>query len=232
MSDLYNWLPLTLTLLAFVISHTVPALPGVRVRLIGLFGREVYFLAYGVTSLVLLIGLVSAASTAPYVELWPPTDGLLWVPRLAMLPGIILATHGLLAPNPLSLTMNRRGCFDPQRPGVVGLVRHPVLWAMLIWSASHVAANGAWAHVVLFGTFALMSVQGMVAIDRRRQSSLGHSEWRRLSAHAPQWPRLHAIRARRPALSLRSLSPSLVGVVAYAALAMGHGWFAGVQAFL
>jgi uncharacterized membrane protein len=232
MSDLYYWLPLTLTLLAFFLSHTLPALPGVRVRLIGLCGRRLYFFAYGVTSVLLLIGLVSAASSAPYVELWPHTDDLLWVPRIAMLPAIVLATNGLLAANPLSLTMNRRGSFDPERPGVVGLVRHPVLWATLIWSVSHIAANGALAHVVLFGTFALMSVQGMVAIDRRQQSSLGHPEWRRLAAHAPQWPRLRAIRARRPALSLRRLSPSLLGVVAYTALAMGHGWFAGVPAFL
>jgi uncharacterized membrane protein len=232
MSDLNNWLPLTLTLLAFFLSHTVPALPGVRVRLIGLCGREIYFLAYGVTSVLLLIGLVSAASSAPYVELWPQTDDLLWVPRVAMFPAIVLATNGLLAANPLSLTMNRGASFDPERPGVVGLVRHPVLWAMLIWSVSHIAANGALAHIVLFGTFALMSVHGMVAIDRRRQSSLGHPEWRRLSAHAPQWPRLHAIRARRPALSLRRLSPSLLGVAAYAALAVGHGWFAGVPAYL
>jgi uncharacterized membrane protein len=64
---------------------------------------------------------------------------------------IILAVAGLLARNPLSMSLNREA-FDPLRPGIVAVVRHPVLWAQLIWSLAHLAANGDVGHVVLFGT--------------------------------------------------------------------------------
>lgn len=232
MSTIHAWLPLALSLLAFALSHIIPTLPAVRARLIGLCGRRIYFLAYGLTSLVLLACLVGTASSAPYVELWSPTEHLLWVPRVAMLPAVVLAVYGLMAPNPLSLTINRREKFDPDRPGVVGVVRHPVLWAMLIWSASHVLANGAVAHVLLFGTFAVMSVQGMVATDRRRQSKLGLIEWRRLSARAHLWPLLPSLLAGwRPAPSLKAVWPFLLGIATYAALALGHTWFAGVPSY-
>jgi uncharacterized membrane protein len=232
MSMSYSWLEFFVALLAFVVSHAIPAFPALRARLITHLGRRVYFLTYGATSLALLIWLVTAASNTPYVELWPATEHLLWVPRLTMLPAVILAVNGLIAPNPLSLTMNRHYAFDPVKPGIVGIVRHPVLCATLIWSVSHILANGTLAHALLFGSFAVMSVAGMVAIDRRRKARLGLYEWRRLAALGPLLPLLPSLLGGwRPTLSIRTLWPSVLGTAVYVALAAGHVWFAGVPSY-
>ena len=226
-----DWLPLIAVLGAFVLSHLVPALPPVRARLIGLFGRCGYFSLYGIVSLLLLLALIHASATAPYIELWPTTDMSLAVPRLVMPFALILAIAGILAPNPLSMSLNREA-FDPLRPGIVAVVRHPVLWALLIWSLAHIAANGDVGHVVLFGTFAAMSAMSMMSLDRRRQAKLGRPEWDRLAARAPQLPLLAALRAGwRPAFSGRIVRHLLLGLAVYGVLALTHVWFAGVPAY-
>lgn len=232
MSTIHLWLPLAVSLLAFVLSHLIPTLPAVRTRLIRLCGRRAYFLLYGLASLGFLIVLIAAVSNAPYVELWPATEQRLLVPRIAMLVAVVFTIYGLAAPNPLSLTMNRRGQFNPDRPGVVGVVRHPALWAMLTWSMSHIVANGDVAHVVLFGTFAVMSVSGMSTIDRRRKATLGIDEWLRLSARAPALPLVPSLLAGwRPRPSASDIWPGLIGLCSFAALVFGHVWFAGVPAY-
>jgi uncharacterized membrane protein len=224
-------LPLITVLSAFVLSHMVPALPPVRARLIGRLGRRSYFMLYGVVSLVLLPALIHASATAPYLEIWPVTDLALAVPRLAMPLAIVLAVTGMLAPNPLSMSFNR-GAFNPLRPGPVGVVRHPILWALLIWSLAHVAANGDVSHIALFGTFAAMSVLAMASTDRRRQAKLGLPEWNRLAARAPQYPLLASLRAGwRPALSGTVLLHVLLALAVYLLLVAGHIWFAGVPAY-
>lgn len=226
-----DFLPLTLVLAAFVLSHLIPALPPVRARLIGWLGRRAYFMAYGLVSLVLLLALIHAAANAPYVELWPATGLTLAVPRLVMPIAIVLAVAGLLAPNPLSMSVSRNP-FDPLRPGIAGIVRHPVLWALLIWSLAHVIANGDVAHIVLFGTFAAMSVLAMRSTDRRRQAKLGRVEWQLLSARAPQMPLLASLRAGwRPAFSATVALHLLLGLALYVLLAVSHVWFAGVPAY-
>lgn len=231
MSSFQEWLPLAAVLSAFVLSHLVPALPPVRARLIRLLGRRAYFMAYGGISLLLLLGLIHAAATAPYVELWPASDRLLAIPRLAMPVAVVLAITGLMAPNPLSMSLSRAP-FDAARPGIVAIVRHPVLWALLIWSLAHVAANGDVSHVVLFGTFAAMSILSMMSTDRRRQARLGRQEWQRLSVRAPQLPLLPSLRAGwRPAFSGRIVLHCLLGLALYALLALTHVWFAGVPAY-
>lgn len=231
MSSLLDWLPLTAILVAFVVTHLVPALPAVRGRLIGLFGRRTYFIVYGTVSLLLLLGLIVAASTAPYVEVWPVSDLLLAIPRLVMPVAIVLAVAGLLAPNPLSMSLNRRP-FDPERPGVVAIVRHPVLWALLIWSLAHMAANGDIAHLILFGTFAVMSVASMKSTDRRKQARLGRDGWEQLTVRAPQLPLARSLRnGWRPCFSAAVMMHCVLGLAVYVVLALTHVLFAGVPAY-
>jgi uncharacterized membrane protein len=226
-----DWLPLITVLGAFVLSHLVPALPSVRANLIGRLGRRCYFTLYGIVSLLLLLALIHASATAPYVEFWPINDLSLAVPRLVMPFAIVLAVAGLLAPNPLSMSLNG-GAFDPLRPGIVAVVRHPVLWALLIWSLAHLAANGDVGHIVLFGTFATMSVLSMTSLDRRRRAKLGRPEWDRLAIRAPQLPLLPALRAGwRPTIPGKVLLHVLLGLAVYGLLAKAHVWFAGVPAY-
>ena len=90
-------------------------------------------------------------------------------------------------PNPLSFGGRAAG-FDPAHPGIAGVVRHPVLWALALWSLVHLGVNGDLAHVILFGSFAGFSLLGMRAIDRRMQARMDLGHWQVLAQNTSAWP--------------------------------------------
>ena len=55
--------------------------------------------------------------------------------------GLIL-TFRLFRPNPLSFGGTRNPAFDPQNPGLLRWVRHPVLAAFFLWSGAHLVVTG------------------------------------------------------------------------------------------
>lgn len=119
---------------AFLFTHAIPARPALKARLIGAFGRAGYDLAYSAVSLAALAWLIGAARRAPYVELWPWTPWQAHVTQGAMALACVIAALGLGAPNPFSFGGARNERFDPTRPGIVGLTRHPVLAALALWA--------------------------------------------------------------------------------------------------
>lgn len=81
----------------------------------------------------------------------------------------VLLALGIGIPNPFSIAGAGSARFDPARPGVLALTRHPVLWSTVLWSGAHVVPNGDVATATLFGAFAAMGLFGMRALDARRQ---------------------------------------------------------------
>ena len=190
MDDLAAWAPFGIALVAFLASHAIPARPPVRRRLTALLGERLYLALYSLLSIVLLVWLVHAAAGAPFVELWSFADWQRHVPALMVPIGFAIGAAGLFSPNPLSMSASRRR-FDASRPGVVALTRHPVLMALALWTAAHIVPNGDLAHLILFGTFLLLSVGGMFVLDRRARRRLGEAKWASLAQHYRllQWPR-------------------------------------------
>jgi uncharacterized membrane protein len=172
----------------FLVSHAVPARPPVRSRLVAGLGRRGYLIAYIGVSLAALAWLIAAAGQAPYVPLWPWAPWQRWVPNVAMPIVCLLIAFGTATPNPLSFGGRHNERFDPVRPGVVGVTRHPLLWALVLWAMAHMVPNGDLAHVLLFGGFAGFALLGMVMLDRRRRGAMGAPEWRRLTRRAPLVP--------------------------------------------
>jgi uncharacterized membrane protein len=171
----------------FLLSHAVPARPAVRRRLTGLLGERGYLLGYSTVSLAVLAWLIVEAGRAPFVLLWSYAAWQAWVVNLAMPIACLLVAAAVAAPNPLSFGGARRG-FEPARPGIAGVARHPLLLALAIWAGAHAVANGTLAHVILFGSFAGFALLGMRIIDRRRRRQLGAAEWKRLAARTSSWP--------------------------------------------
>jgi len=158
LSDAAGWGELAAAMTVFLLTHAIPARPALRGRLVTLLGRRAYLIAYSVVSLLALAWVIGAAANAPYLELWPRADWQSLVPAIGMLVASVLAVFALTMPNPLSLGAKRG--FDPDHPGAAGFVRHPLLWAMLVWSISHLLPNGDLSHVMTFGLFALLSLAG------------------------------------------------------------------------
>ena len=179
----------------FLISHAVPSWPGLKTGLIARIRRSGYLVLYNAVSVVLLAWLIVAAGRAPYLALWPQLPWHRWAINIVMPFAVLLGAFGIGTANPLSFGGRRSG-FDAEHPGVVGFVRHPLLWALLLWAAAHLLANGDLAHVILFGGFAAMAIIGMVAIDARNRRRLGPAEWERLSHRTSSVPGMALMRGR------------------------------------
>lgn len=180
-----DWAAFTLAMSAFLCSHFVPRLWGLREKLIAAFGRRIYFSAYGVLSLVLLIWVIVSAGRAPYIELWPQQPWMRWLPNLAMPLAFVLTTCGMGVANAGTLGGSASREFNPSDPGFAAISRHPLLLALLLWAATHLVANGDLAHVILFGCFAVFPLIAMWAFDQKARRLLGaksndlffHSSW-------------------------------------------------------
>ncbi len=183
-----DWLEFIGAGVVFLVSHRVPTMAPVRARLIGVLGERGYLGAYSLLSLVLLAWLIVAAGRAPYVGLWTPPVWAYWVPVLAMPIVCAFVAFSVAAPNPLSFGGAHDDRFDPGRPGIAGIARHGLLWALAIWSAAHIPPNGNLAHVILFGVFAAFALLGQRIVDRRKRRQLGDARWRHLAAATSAWP--------------------------------------------
>ncbi|WP_299437287.1 NnrU family protein [uncultured Rhodospira sp.] len=170
-----------LALTVFLAAHMVPSMPPVRRALVARLGERGYLAVYAGGSTVLLVWLIVEALRAPYVHVWTAPAWVYAIPAVVMPGAFVLLCAGLLTPNPLSVSLSRAP-FDPARPGVAGLARHPVLWGFGLWSLSHMPANGSAVLVILFGVFTAFSFGGMGLVDAKRKRTMGKATWAWLDA--------------------------------------------------
>jgi uncharacterized membrane protein len=211
----------------FLASHSIPARPRVRARLVEQLGERGYILGYSVLSLALLAWLLSAASRAPFLPLWDLAIWQYYVPIALMLPAFLLFVGGAICPNPLSISFSR-SAFDPGRPGIVAITRHPILWGFALWAFAHVVPNGDLVSVVMFGGFGSFALVAMPIVDRRKRRALGAS-WHDLAKRTSLVP-FGALAAGRTGMSWRTSQLSATrasGAGLYAALLWLHPWLFG-----
>jgi uncharacterized membrane protein len=206
---------------AFFLTHSIPIRPPVRPWLQARLGRAGFGLAYSALSLGVLAWLIGAAGRAPYVPVWHWTPWQNHVPLAIMLPVFLILALAVARPNPFSFGGVRNDRFDPDRPGIVGLTRHPLLLALALWAAAHVVPNGDLAHVILFGTFAAFALLGGRLVDRRKRREMG-GDWDRLEAARRAAP-------PRPASWRGALARLAAGVILYAGLLWLHPYLFGVS---
>ncbi|MBF0093795.1 MAG: NnrU family protein [Alphaproteobacteria bacterium] len=211
--------PLVVAVAAFVASHLVPATPAVRGRLIRRLGGRGYFLGYGLLSLVLVAMVAVTFRAAPHVEVWPQEPWMRWLPILTMPVASVLILAGMTTPNPFSVGPTGRG-FDPARPGLLRLTRHPVLWGMTIWAAPHAVVNGDVAALLLFVPMLALSLLGIPWL-----------EWKRRLALGADFDRLAAATSRPRTFSLMEVGFWRIGLglVLYAVLTWLHPVLLGVS---
>jgi uncharacterized membrane protein len=172
----------------FLLSHALPARPSVRRALVARLGERGYLALYSLVSLAVFAWLMVAAGRAPFAPLWDFAPWQLWVPPIAMAGACLLAAFGIGAVNPLSFAGRSGAAFDPDQPGIAGVARHPLLWAIVLWAASHAVPNGDLEHVLLFASLAGFSLAGMAVIDRRKRRQMGTAAWAVLAARTSFWP--------------------------------------------
>ncbi|MEK9753923.1 MAG: NnrU family protein [Rhodospirillaceae bacterium] len=207
--------------LAFLLFHAVAALRPLRVRLVSALGETACVTAFSLVSLALVIWIGFAFTAAPYIELWPYHPGLRWIPLSLMPFACVLIVAGLSSPNPFSLGAGARR-FDPVRPGIVAVTRHPAIWGLTLWSVAHIPVNGDLAALIVFGLLTLLGLAGPVSLDAERRRSLGADAWAELARRTAATP-------ASAALVQTGWLRILAGLSLYGALLVLHGPVIGVS---
>ena len=208
-------------LAVFLAFHAVPAIRPLRARLAQTMGETPYVIVFSVVSLGLVIWLGLAYAGAPYIELWPYMPELRWLPLLAMPVACVLIAAGLTSRNPFSLGAGARN-FDPTRPGIVGLTRHPAVWGLAIWSAVHIPINGDAASLIMFGLLTLLGIAGPKSLDAKRKRTLGEPAWSALAERVSETTAAAALRQM-------GLARLVLGLALYGALLALHEPVIGIS---
>lgn len=228
---LRGWGEVSAAFAAFFASHALPARPALKARVVAVLGRAGYGVAFSVLSTALLYWLIVATGRAPYVELWAPAVWQRWAVNIVMPLVVALATFGVAAPN-LFAFEGRAAGFDAARPGIAGVTRQPLLWALLLWSLAHLAANGDLAHGLMFGAFAALAAAGFVLVERRRRQAMGDVDWVRLTAHTGLVPMAALVAGRWRPKSWPSPVRLILAVAIWWGLIDLHPWVIGSSPLL
>ncbi len=220
---------LVLAIIVFILTHNIAAIRPLRAALAAGLGERTFRVSYSLLSLAVLAWMFAAYSGAPYVELWEKTEWTRWIPVHVMPFSSILLTAGLASPNPLSLSPAPGG-YDPARPGIVAVTRHPLMWALILWAGSHIPANGDAASLILFGLILALALTGPPSIDAKRRRTLGEAEWRRLAAGTSSIPLAAALTGGlRPNARDVGYGSIAAGLALYAAMLWAHEHLFGVS---
>ncbi len=226
MSDLI-WLAVLAVL--FVVQHLGVTSTGLRDRLVGAMGEKAYVAIYAIVSIVLIVLLIRAYNaTVPAMLLWPTGDLLRLVPLVLMPLALLLVIGGVMTKNPTTVGVVLDSGSEVPVDGVLKITRHPVQCGILVWSVSHLLANGDLPSLIFFGAFGLISGFGMVLIDRRKQEVIGEG-WTAFRDATSLLP-FGAVASGRQSLGLADIGwvAPLLAAIVFVALWWGHVWVSGV----
>jgi uncharacterized membrane protein len=217
--------------LAFHGSHIVLSSTKLRGQLREQVGERGFLLLYSAVALVTLAWFVVAYVHAPTIPLWSPPSWARTLPLVVMPLATILLICGYTTRNPTAVGMERAAAADDPAPGILRITRHPIMWAVGLWGASHIPANGDLASLLFFGSLALLALGGTVLIDHKKRLALGSN-----------WPQFAGITSNVPfvALILRrtrfragdvGLLRIIAGLLLFAVLLLAHPLFTGHAAW-
>lgn len=152
---------LVLGLALFLGMHLLPAITGLRTRLLAAFGEARYksmFSLLAVAGLLLIVLGYAGAPAEP--RLFAPYPAALRLAPLAMILSFVL----LVAAN-MRTHLRRK-------------LRHPMLLGVGIWAAMHLLANGEARATVLFGAFLAYVAVDLVSAVRRHTAKAFEPAWR------------------------------------------------------
>lgn len=224
------YLNLILAACAVVASHILLAAPGVREGMIRRMGLRPFQVAYSLVSLLILIWLGLAYGSAPYRFVWMPNAVLHVVPAAVMPFALLLLVTGFAAIRNLP---NLEQGSDQQVTvtGVIRVMRHPILWAVMLWSCAHMLAKGDVASLIFFGAFLSLSVVGLFTLDAKTRRRLGN-RWEAYRAITSQLPFLAILQGRNQLVwSEIGWRRVVIAGVLYGGIVMTHPWLFGVKPY-
>ena len=165
---------------AFLATHFVSSTP-LRAALVGRLGEWPYRGLYSLVALATLVWMVWAYKAAPSQPLWP---GLRFAPALVMPIAFVLLACGY-ARNPTAVGAEKLLQRDDPAKGVIRITRHPIMWAIVLWSAAHVLARADVKGVIFFGGLFALAALGTISIDTRKRADPGWGRFAAVTSNIP-----------------------------------------------
>ena len=140
---------LVIGLVVFIAIHLVPMIPTMRQSLIGKLGEAGYKSVFSIFSALGFVALLMGYGKSEYVQVFTAPD---WAPtaaKLVMLPAFVLLVASYYPNN------------------IKRWVKHPMLIATVLWSATHLLANGDQASAILFGGFLFYALLALISMSWR-----------------------------------------------------------------
>lgn len=168
----------------FALSHPLRALV---VRAVG---------EKGFSGLYSLVALASFAWVVLAFRAVPGGGGALWngqgaapwaAATLIMLIAAVLLV-GSFAGNPALPAPGAASLAAKPVHGVFHVTRHPMMWAIALWSAAHALVSPTPRVIVLTGAIALLALVGAHLQDRKKRAAMG-AAWQSWEAQTHYWPR-------------------------------------------
>ena len=194
----------------FVLAHLIPVFPSWRAAIIKAVGENGYKLAFSLLVAAGFFGAIIAYRYTPHMPVWSPPPALRGVTLVLMF---------------LSLL-----CFvgSANTPWFSRVVRHPMLYGIILLGIAHLFANGERAGVVLFGELALFGLLWQVLTDRR--DALVDAEKfaaKKQTTSLLPFAKWNALGEKAPPVTLK---PLLIALIAFVVVLLLHPYLFGVPA--
>jgi uncharacterized membrane protein len=208
-------LQLEIATAAFLATHFVSSTP-LRPALVRSMGERQYQGLYSLAALATLVWMGFAYAAAPREMLW---TGPRWLPAAVMPFAFVLLACGFWR-NPTIVGADKLLRSDDPARGMIRITRHPIMWAFMLWSASHVLARGDVKALIFFGGLFLLAALGTILMDSRKKSN---PDWARFAAVTSNIPFVAIAQGRNHIVwrEIGWLRP-LIGLIAFGAVFSFH----------
>lgn len=164
----------------FLATHFIASSP-LRPLLVNALGEWPYRGAYSLVALVTLVWMGWAFANAPREPLWV---GIREVPYLVMPLAFVLIACGY-GRNPTMVGADRLLKSEDPARGIIRITRHPIMWGIMLWAASHILARGDLRSLIFFGGLLALAAIGTLLMDSRKKSN---PDWARFAAVSSNVP--------------------------------------------
>lgn len=205
---------------AFVGSHFAMS-HALRAPMVEALGEKGFSLAYTAVSFATLGWVYFAFIAAPPADLPGSGDAGWIIATLLTWPAMVLLA-GSLAGNPALPTPMAEAQARAAPKGVFKVTRHPMMWGIGLWAASHMALMWSTRTMVTALAMGILALVGAKFQDAKKEALMG-AAWAEWSAKTSYWPQLHRL------LSVGAV-PLVAGTVLWLAGSWLHLWQAGIPA--
>ena len=166
--------------LVFVATHFVTSTP-LRPLMVSAIGEWPYRGAYSLVALVTLVWMGWAFANAPREPLWV---GIREIPYLVMPLAFVLIACGY-GRNPTMVGADRLLKSEDPARGIIRITRHPIMWGLMLWAASHILARGDLRSLIFFGGLLLVAALGTILMDARKRRNPDFVRFAAVSSNVP-----------------------------------------------